>query len=165
MALKDDFTDEEWNAVVAAPMVASFAITAADPGGLWGAIKEASAAAGALKDARGAHNLSGEVVAAYETPEGRKTARDAVYALAHGKSPAEGTMAAIAELARVAGIVEAKAPMHFPVFRGWLRDIAERVAEAGTEGGFMGFGGVKVSEAERQALSDIDTALDTGDTV
>jgi hypothetical protein len=35
------------------------------------------------------------------------------------------------------------------------------VAEASTEGGFLGFGGVKVSDAEKATLADIAKALGT----
>ena len=34
-------------------------------------------------------------------------------------------------------------------------------AEAGKEGGFMGFGGVAVSDAEKATLAEISTALNT----
>ena len=67
--------------------------------------------------------------------------------------------AAIAELAAVAGLVAAKAPEAAPGFRDWLKAIAARVAEAGAEGGFLGFGGEKVSAAETATLERIATAL------
>jgi hypothetical protein len=35
------------------------------------------------------------------------------------------------------------------------------VADASTEGGFLGFGGVKVSEAEKATLAEIAAALGT----
>jgi hypothetical protein len=35
------------------------------------------------------------------------------------------------------------------------------VAEASKEGGFLGFGGVQVSEAEKATLAEIATALGT----
>jgi hypothetical protein len=41
MAGKASFTSDEWARVVPSPMVASMAITAADPSGLWGLLKEA----------------------------------------------------------------------------------------------------------------------------
>ncbi len=40
MTAKANFTREEWARIVASPMVASMAITAADPSGLWGLLKE-----------------------------------------------------------------------------------------------------------------------------
>ena len=52
MSISEDFTPEEWARVVAAPMVAGIAVTAADPGGLWGALKESASVAGALRAAK-----------------------------------------------------------------------------------------------------------------
>ena len=40
-------------------------------------------------------------------------------------------------------------------FKGWPR----KAAEAGTEGGFLGFGGVAVSDAEKATLAEISAAL------
>jgi hypothetical protein len=40
MATKTDFTAEEWGRLLASPMVAGMAITAADPSGVWGLLKE-----------------------------------------------------------------------------------------------------------------------------
>ena len=56
-------------------------------------------------------------------------------------------------------LVAAKAPAAAPGFRDWLKVIAGKVAEAGTEGGFLGFGGEKVSAAETATLERIASAL------
>jgi hypothetical protein len=160
MALKDNFAPEEWARVVGAPMLAGIAVTAAEPGGLWGAVKESTAVAGALRHGAGSTDpLIAEIVAAYETSEGRDMARGVLKSEARGKKPAEVVDAAVAELGAVTALVAAKAPEVAPGFRAWLRDIAAKVAEAGTEGGFLGFGGEKVSAAETATLERIDTAL------
>ncbi len=78
---------------------------------------------------------------------------------ARGKAPAAVVEAAVAELGAVAALVAAKAPEAAPGFRDWLKAIAGKVAEAGTEGGFLGFGGEKVSAAERATLDRIAAAL------
>jgi hypothetical protein len=52
MAGKANFTPEEWTRVVASPLIASMAITAADPSGLWGLLKEAMAGGWSLLDAK-----------------------------------------------------------------------------------------------------------------
>jgi hypothetical protein len=160
MAARDAFTAEEWARLVAAPMLAGIAVTAADPGGLWGAVRESVAVAGAVRAAKAdADPLVAEVAAAYETAEGREMARGALKAQATGKPPAAVVAAAIAELAAVAGLVAAKAPAAAPGFRDWLKAVATRVAEAGAEGGFLGFGGEKVSAAETATLERIAAAL------
>ena len=52
MATKSNFTSEEWGKLLASPMVAGMAITAADPGGLWSLLKEGMAGGWALLEAR-----------------------------------------------------------------------------------------------------------------
>ena len=160
MAVRDAFTAEEWARVVAAPMLAGIAVTAAEPGGIWGAVRESVAVAGAVREGKaGGSPLVAEIAAAYETAEGRDMARGALKAQATGKAPAAVVEAAVAELTAVAGLVAQKAPEAAPGFRDWLKAIAVRVAEAGSEGGFLGFGGEKVSAAETATLEKIAAAL------
>ena len=159
MAWKDTF-GSEWERVVGAPMLAGIAVTAAEPGGLLGALRESFAVAGAMRAAKaGGDSLVTEVAAAYETSEGRDMARDVLKAQARGKKPAEIVDAAVAELAAVSKLVADKAPDAAPGFRAWLNAVAHKVAEAGTEGGFLGFGGEKVSAAEKATLHRLASAL------
>ena len=48
MATKANFTAEEWGKVLSSPMIAGMAITAADPSGVWGLLKEGMAGGWAL---------------------------------------------------------------------------------------------------------------------
>jgi hypothetical protein len=158
MGLKEAF-GADWARVVGAPMLAGIAVTAAEPGGLWGAVRESVAAAGAVRAGSRDNPLIAEIAGAYATAEGRDLARGVLKAEARGKPPAAVVDAAVAELGAVAALVAAKAPEAAPEFRAWLQAIAVRVAEAGTEGGFLGFGGEKVSAAETATLARIATAL------
>ena len=65
----------------------------------------------------------------------------------------------IETLRQAGAVVDAKAPGDAAAFKGWLRQISQHVAEASTEGGFLGFGGVPVSESEKATLTEISTAL------
>jgi hypothetical protein len=162
MSFKDDFTEEEWTRVIAAPLVAGLAVTAADPSGLVGAVQESAALAGSLGSAgEGAPtgSLVAEVIEAYKSGDGRKSARESTMALVKGRKPAEACEAAVERLGETSALVAAKAPGEADDFRRFIRETAQRVAEAGTEGGFLGFGGEKVSDAERKTLADIDAAL------
>jgi hypothetical protein len=67
----------------------------------------------------------------------------------------------LASLREVSAIVDAKAPDNAAAFKTWLRDISQKVAEASVEGSFLGFGGVRVSDAETATLRDIAKALGT----
>ena len=46
-----------------------------------------------------------------------------------------------------------------PRSRNWLQGISQHTAEAAKEGGFLGFGGVQVSDAEKATLGEISSAL------
>jgi len=162
MSSKDNFSDEEWGLVIQAPLVAGFAVTAADPGGLIGAFQESAAVAKAMTNAKQSAaegSLLAEAVSAFETSEARGIARQGVRELTKGNTPAEACDAAIVRLREISGLVRTKTPDESDAFNNWLAGIAESVAEAAKEGGFMGFGGEPVSDAEHKALADINTAL------
>ena len=78
MASKTNFSAEEWQQLLASPMVSAMAVTAADPSGLFGLVKEGFAASGALASAKSdaaANPLIKAVVAEFETSDGRTAAR------------------------------------------------------------------------------------------
>jgi hypothetical protein len=52
-----------------------------------------------------------------------------------------------------------KAPGEAESSKRWLLGAAQRAAEAAKEGGFLGIGAVRVSEAERTALAEVAQAL------
>jgi hypothetical protein len=162
MASKESFTSDEWKQLLESPMLAGMAVTAAEPSGLWGMLKEGFAASGALTQARadaGSNALIRAVVADFETAEGRSAARDGLKAKFAGGKPGDLKAKAIEGLRQVSALLEAKAPDDAPAFKAWLQTIAQRVAEAAKEGGFLGFGGVQVSDAEKATLAEISGAL------
>ena len=57
-------------------------------------------------------------------------------------------------LRSAAAIVDQKAPSDAAAYKAWLVQIANNVAEASKEGGFLGFGGVIVSDANQRCLRD-----------
>ncbi len=162
MASKATFAAEEWKLLLESPMLAGMAVSAAEPSGLWGMIKEGFAASGALARAKvdaGSNPLIEAVVADFGTAEGRSVARDGLKARLSGSKPAEMKDKAVELLRQVAALLDAKAPEDAAAFKGWLQTIAREVAEASKEGGFLGFGGVQVSEAEKATLAEIAGAL------
>jgi hypothetical protein len=163
MAQKTDFTADEWKSILASPMLAGMAVTLAEPSG--GMLQEGIASGQALLDVKrdpGASELAEALVAEMETSAGRSAARDGVKADLTGKSPAEMRQQIIATLAQVGQILDAKAPSDAVAFKAWLKHIAERVAEASSEGGFLGFGGVAVTDAEKASIADVAKALGVG---
>jgi len=162
MAIKDDFSADEWKLLLGSPMLAGMAVTLAEPSGLWGLLKESMASGRALLDVRnapGASELAKALVADIETSGGRGDARDGLKAELGGKSPAEMKKQILEALGRIGTIVDAKAPGEAASFKSWLAEVAQRVAEASSEGGFMGFGGVQVSDAEKASIAEVKQTL------
>lgn len=77
-----------------------------------------------------------------------------------GAKPADVVQRSLENLREVSGILAAKAPGDAPGFKAWLNTISEKVAEASSEGGFLGIGGVQVSDKEKATLADISKALE-----
>ncbi len=161
MATKSDFTADEWKTLLESPLLAGFAISAADPSGFFGTIKEGWAEAKELAAAR--TGASDELIKAVAedllTTEGRAAAREGVKTVTTGAKLSEFTGKALAELKRAAAILDAKAPADAVAFKTWLGHISQLVAEASAEGGFLGFGGVQVSDAEKATLAEIHGVL------
>ena len=159
---KSNFTPDEWKLVLESVMMAGVAVTAAEPSGLWGLLKESFAGGTALVTAKmdpGSNALIKAVVADFETAQGRSTARDGLKEKLTGSKPAEIKAKCIETLRQAGAVVDAKAPGDAATFKGWLRQISQHVAEASKEGGFLGIGGLPVSEAEKATLTEISSAL------
>jgi len=159
LSSKADFSDEEWAALVRAPLVAGMAISIADPGGPIEAVKETTAAVkyATSTDSEGQAGVVGEV------------ARDLRAHLEQHKNPvgdfkpSRGAMVGkeiLDELARAHGIVKTKgSPEEAQAFADWIRQSAQGSANAAKEGGFMGWHAERVSQGEKDMLEQIDSAL------
>ncbi len=79
MTDKSSFTPDEWKLLLESVMMASLAVSAAEPSGLWGLLKESFAGGTELAKAKldpGANELIKAVVADFGTTDGRSIARD-----------------------------------------------------------------------------------------
>jgi hypothetical protein len=164
MVDKQSFTPDEWTKILQSPMLAGTAVSAAEPSGLWGMLKEAVASSSALAAAKmdgGTNELIKAVVSEYETSEGRSAVQDALRKRFANAKLADVVQRSVEGLRDVAAILSAKAPGDAAAFKEWLRATSQKVAEASAEGGFLGFGGVQVTDAEKATLADIAKALGT----
>ena len=164
MANKASFTPDEWTKVMESVAVTGMAVPAVDPSGIWGMLKEAlvgGAALAAAKADANANELVKAVIADFETAEGRGAVQEALKQRFADSKPGDVVPRALEILRQASAVLDAKAPADAPAFKSWLNGVAAKVAEASTEGGFLGFGGVKVSEAEKATLADIAKALGT----
>lgn len=162
MATKTSFTREEWNRILESVMLSGMAVTAADPSGLFGVLKESMATGRTLLAAKAdpsSNELIKAVVSDFESGEGRQAARTQVQSRLKGVAVAEMKNQSIAALREISQLLDSKAPSDAAGFKTWLHHIAENAAEASAEGGFMGFGGTQVSEAEKATLAELSKAL------
>ncbi len=164
MASKASFTPDEWHRIVGSPLAAGMAVTAADPSGLFGLLKESFLGGMALLEAKrdaGANALVKAVADDLATAETREGVRANLQTRFKGAGAADLKHRAVEELRAVSAILNVKAPEDAAAFKAWLGQVAQRAAEAANEGGFLGFGGVAVSEAEKATLAEITAALNT----
>jgi hypothetical protein len=154
MATQRDFTAEEWKSISAAPLMAGLVVTLADVGGPVGVAKEAVAVSKAISES--ATDSAGELIRALSQafksgarPEMPSVPKDREQALS----------AFVAACRNAAATVAAKSPAEAQEFKTWLVSIAREAAEASKEGGFLGLGGTRVSQPEKEALAHLTSAL------
>ena len=157
MTSKASFSDEEWERVLRAPMVAGMAITIADPGGPIEISKEVVATLRAATVPPSQQELLAAVALDIQamTQQKQNPARN----FKPTSAPTAGTEI-LDELRAVDAIVAEKATSEeTQAFRTWLIATAQAAADAAKEGGFMGFGAVQISEGEQTMLDQLRGAL------
>jgi hypothetical protein len=162
MAAKANFTPEEWNQILESVMLSGMAVSAADPSGLFGMLKESMATGRTLLQAKAdpsSNELIKAVVSEFESGDGREAARNQVQSRLKGVAIGDMKNKSVGALNEVARLIDSKAPNEAVGFKTWLRHIAENAAEASAEGGFMGFGGAPVSDKEKATLAELTNAL------
>ena len=157
MTSKGDFNDEEWNRLRRAPFVAGLAISLADPGGPIEMSHETIATLKAASTPPSRDQLLIEVSQDIMSMVNQKQNPLA------GFKPASSALAGkmvLDELSQVNDVLRAKAtPEEADGFRRWLLDVAQAAADSAKEGGFMGFGAVRVSEGEQTMLEQLRSTL------
>jgi hypothetical protein len=162
MASKSDFSSAEWRTLRDAPHRIVIAVAAAGGSGIFGSLKEALAPAGAMIEAlQGDNALLREVcnqeeikAAVEELKEQARTSADFEAIRASFRQSAQEQAKAALEILR-----QKASPDDVSAYGEFLMKLAERVANAAKEGGFLGFGGERVSEPERAFLKELSEAL------
>jgi hypothetical protein len=149
MTRKADFNADEWTTLVEAPVLAGMRVVTAGRGGT---IRESMAMgkvyAGARKE-QGESELLDELVASPPAMDPQRVGSTGDIKGAAGEL-----------LHEALAILDAKAsPEERSAYRSFVLALAEAVAGAHKEGGFMGVGGRQVSEDEQAALDEIAATL------
>ncbi len=147
MTTKADFNAEAWASVVEAPLLAGMKLVAAERGGT---LRESLAVGKTYAEARrqqGESPLLDEVVA---TPPGLDLARVK-------ESGGEIGKLALTRLGEAVSVLEGKAtPEEVTAYKQFVVTVAQAVANANREGGFVGIGGKPVAtrSSPRSTRSD-----------
>jgi Domain of unknown function (DUF4188) len=150
MTRKADFNAEEWSTIADGPLYAGMHVTSADRGGT---LRESLAMGHVYQEARAHHGESELLDELIKSPPSIDPER---------VRQAGGNIAAVAsqQLRDAITILEAKAtPAEIDAYKRFVMTVAQAVASAHKEGGFLGIGGKQISDAENQALDAISTAL------
>lgn len=152
MTAKAEFNAEEWSVVVGAPLLGATMVIAADKGG---SVRESVAVARAYTEAKD-QGEGGEFMSALlSTPPAASANKPATREELHD--------AATTQLREAVAILERVGTQDDVVeYKRFVFSLAESVANAHKEGGFLGIGAnpSHVSESEQAALDEIAAIFD-----
>jgi hypothetical protein len=161
MAKQEAFTTDEWAQLRLAPSLVAGGMAAADPSGIFSSIKESFAGAKGVAEAFKT-NTSLELFSALAADRSMPGMPDPKTLLGEGPREQQMTNLKNAVLDRVrsaVALVAAKAsPAEADAYRQMLVGVAQQAADASKEGGFLGFGGVRVSDKEKAFLAEVKQA-------
>lgn len=161
MAKQDAFTSAEWSLLRVAPSFVAVGISVADASGLLASIKETLAGTNTLIETLNA-NRGVELFSALAADHSIPGVPDVKVLLGEGSQEAQMENFKTAALAHVKAAVDVVAlkasAAETAAYRKLLVTVAETAANAAKEGGFLGFGGVRVSDKERAFISAVSRA-------
>lgn len=170
MSIKDDFSDDEWFLLSSTPAMIGAAMSSAAPSGVIGTVKELSASMRStvqgLKDYPDSPLINELLEKAGNWDEAKEKMQDyktrAKNRLENNNVKTRDQLHehVLADCRQVAQLVDEKCgASDAAVYKEWSVKIARQVAEAAKEGGFLGFGGERVSAEEQAVLTNIEAAL------
>lgn len=170
MSIKDSFNEDEWFLLSSTPALIGATMSAADKSGVIGTVKELSASmrvtVAALKDYPQSELVQELLKKAENWDEAKakisdyKSRSEERLNTDNIKSTEDLQQQVLADIRTSVELVDAKCtPDDAKIYREWSLKIANNVAKAAKEGGFMGFGGTEVSDGERALLTQIEDAL------
>lgn len=167
-----NFTEEELELLSTTPSLIGSAISMSASSGVIGTVNEAMASAKGVMS--GVASYPGNKIISSVAPNVQDReqmvaqAKDLKASMKNkmserGIKSKEDLYALVLEdCAKVASILDSKGDaIEAQQYKTWAMEIAEKVAMSAKEGGFMGFGGERISDGERKAIADVANALGT----
>lgn len=161
MSTKSDYTEQEWHLLLDVPPAIGTAVMYAGRSGL-GSMKEAMALASGILGARTGYegNELIESLVNARLKDGEKSTIETLKSPYVGLTPEQVLEDAIGKCRSVVELLGSRASAsEAEGYVEWSVAVAEKVANAAKEGGFLGIGGERVSEEEKKAISSVREAL------
>ena len=161
MTDKSNYTPEEWQLLIDMPMVVGAAVMVAGKSGL-GTVKESFTIARENLNAVREHpdNTLIQAILSARTKDKEKSSIESFSHPMLKLQPDEFKNAVVEKSREVSALLDAKSnPSEANEYKAWLMTIADKVANAASEGGILGFGGEQFSEQEQIAIREIQSAL------
>jgi hypothetical protein len=136
-------------------MMAGLLVSVVDLSGPIGLAKEGIAVARAVAET--ASSTSTELIKALA--EGIRAQRGRAELPELPRDGEEARAALLDGCKHAVAVVTQKSPAEAEEYKRWLVSLARKTAEAAKEGGFLGIGGTRVSEAEATAINALASAL------
>ena len=164
MADKTSFTPEEWKDIRDVPQLVSLAVASAGASGLVGTMKEAFSSSASLVEAMKSDNpLLRAICSREELSAAQKALRESLGQFQgsdFGAAREKVASLALDKVRSALDVIRKKGgPGDAEAFTRFVDSLGRRVAEAAKEGGFLGFGGERVSAAESEILAKLGAAL------
>jgi hypothetical protein len=161
MSSKQDYSAEEWQLLLDVPVFVGAAVMVVGKSGL-GTMKESFALAqetiGALKKYPDNELIQGIMESRLKDKE--KSSIESFSSPMLKLRPEEFKVAVVEQCKSAARLLASKStPEEVTGFHNWIDEITDKVANAASEGGILGFGGTQFSDVEKQAISEIKAAL------
>ena len=160
MVTKNDFSSADWSTLRDTQYLVGFATLMAGASGL-ATVKELFALSQGILENQGSNIALVRDLTATSEMEAAQTSLKQSFGEAQGKPSPESVRQRALEQARSSITILEKngSKEETDVYRRMLYGIAEKVANAAREGGFLGFGGTQVSEGERSFLDELRSTL------
>jgi len=151
VAVKNRFDKEQWAQVRSSPLAAAAAVIFASPSGMGGAAREVGSALAAIAEHAEKAAATSMLTTAFSS--GLNVDSFSQFTANTSRSSILQTIASAASAVDMLNADEAQD------FKSMIMDVAQKTAEASKEGGFLGFGGTKISDAEAAVLEEIRRTL------
>ena len=161
MIQKSDFSAQEWELLRDTPHLVAIAVAVAGGSGLFGSLKEAIAPARTIVQAsQGNNTLLREICNREEMKAAQDSLREQFKATEFDTLRENMRAAAVSNVKSAMELLREKASDEDrKTYQDFVNKIANDVAEAAKEGGFLGFGGERISENEQTLLKDLRSAI------